>query len=101
MSYYILTQTGSVISRTTVQRVTNLEVQIYDHKVLFVKYDSEIRRRSKEDNFQVEGDRPNPEYWVEFVEFDEDFQEEFNKIVTDDNIIKANATFTPEVFDDT
>ena len=35
MSYYILTQTGSVISRTTVQRVTNLEVQIYDHKALF------------------------------------------------------------------
>ena len=35
MSYYILTQTGSVISRTTVQRVTNLEVQIDDHNFLF------------------------------------------------------------------
>ena len=32
---YILTQTGSVIFMTTVQRVTNMEVQIDDHKALF------------------------------------------------------------------
>ena len=101
MSYYILTQTGSVISRTTVQRVTNLEVQIDDHKALFAEYDSEIRRRFKEDDFQVEGDKPNPEDWAEFMEFDEDFQEEFNKIVSENNIKEADANFTPEVFDDT
>ena len=35
------------------------------------------------------------------MEFDEDFQEEFNKIVSDDNIKEAYATFTPKVFDDT
>ena len=35
------------------------------------------------------------------MEFDEDFQEEFNKIVSDDNIKEAEATFTPELFDDT
>ena len=35
------------------------------------------------------------------MEFDEDFQEEFNKIVSDDNIKEADSTFTPEVFDDT
>ena len=64
MSYYTLTQTGSVISRTTVQRVTNLEVQIDYHKVLFAEYDSETRRRFKEDDFQVEGDKPIPEDWA-------------------------------------
>ena len=32
------------------------------------------------------------------MDFDEDFQEEFNKIVSDDNIKEADATFTPEVF---
>ena len=64
MSYYILTQTGSVISRTTVQRATNLEVQIEDHKALFAEYDSEIRRCFKEDTFQVEGENPNPEDWA-------------------------------------
>ena len=77
MSYYILTQTGSVIARTTVQKVTNLEVQIDDYKELLAEYDSETHRRFKEDDFQVEGDKPNPEYWAEFMEFDEDFQEEF------------------------
>ena len=35
------------------------------------------------------------------MEFGEDFQEEFNKIVSDDNIKEADATFNPEVFDDT
>ena len=35
------------------------------------------------------------------MEFDEDFQEEFNKIVSGDNIKEADATFNPEVFDDT
>ena len=35
------------------------------------------------------------------MEFDEFFQEEFNKIISDNNIKEADATFTPEVFDDT
>ena len=99
MSYYILTQTGSVISRTTVQIVTNLEVQIDYHKALFVEYDSEIRWHFKEDDFQVEGDKPNSEDWAGFMEFDEEFKEEFNKIFNEDKITEADATFTPEVFD--
>ena len=80
---------------TTVQRVANLEVKIEDHKGLFAEYDSEIWQRFKEDDFQVEGYKPNPEDWAEFMEFDEDFQEEFNKIVSDDKIKEADATFTP------
>ena len=35
------------------------------------------------------------------MDFDEDFQEEFNKIFSDNNIKEADATFTPEVFDNT
>ena len=35
------------------------------------------------------------------MDFDEDFPEEFNKIVGENNIKEAEATFTPEVFDDT
>ena len=35
------------------------------------------------------------------MDFDEDCQEEFNKIVSDDNIKEVDATFAPEVFDDT
>ena len=68
---------------------------------MFAEYDSETRRRFKKDDFQVEGDKPNPEDWAEFVEFDEDFQKEFNKIISDNKIKEVDATFTPEVFDDT
>ena len=78
-----------------IRRVTNLEVQIDYHKALFAEYDSEIRRHFKEDDFQVEGEKANPEDWAKFMELDEDFQEEFNKIVSDNNIKDADATFTP------
>ena len=64
MSYYILTKNCSVISRTTVQRVTNLEQQVDDNKALFSEYDQEVRRRLKEDDFQADGDKPNPEDWA-------------------------------------
>ena len=60
-----------------------------------------ICRRFKEDDFQVEGDRPNLEDLAEFMEFDEDFQEYFNKIVSENNIKEADSNFTREVFDDT
>ena len=43
MSYWILTKTGSVISMTTVQRVTNLELQIDDVKYKFDDFDAKIR----------------------------------------------------------
>ena len=35
------------------------------------------------------------------MEFDEDFQEEFGNIVSNDDIKEADDEFTPEVFDDT
>jgi hypothetical protein len=38
---------------------------------------------------------------AEFMEFDEDFQEEFSNIVSNDDIKEADNKFTPEVFDDT
>ena len=40
--YHILTQTGKVISRSTVQRVTNLELSTYEVKETFAKFDTEI-----------------------------------------------------------
>ena len=41
------------------------------------------------------------EDWAEFMEFDEDFQDEFSNIVSNDDIKEADNEFTPEVFDDT
>ena len=47
MCYNILTQRGSVISRSTVQRVTNLEMSTREVKETFVKFDVEIHHRLK------------------------------------------------------
>ena len=44
MSYWLLTKTGLVISRTTVQRVTKLERQTSDVKTECDEFDAEISR---------------------------------------------------------
>ena len=87
---------------TTVQRVTNLEKQTDEFKSAIDEFDAAIRVRFKEDEEPgYEGSKPNPEDWSEFLEFDPDFQEEFNEIVNDTNIPEADKDFTPDVFDDT
>ena len=102
MSYYVLTETGHVITRTTVQRVTNLEAQEEVNRVVFEDFDKEIRRRFKEGELPDDDSKPNPEDWAEFLEFDPDFQEEFDKIVSNEAIPEAdNQEYTPEVGDDT
>ena len=100
MTYYILTQTGTVVSRSTVQRVTNLELQETSVKEIFVKYDVEIHRRLKADDRGYEGSKPNPKDWADMLEEDPDFAEEFNKLFSDPNIPEADE-YTPEVLEDT
>ena len=39
--------------------------------------------------------------WKDTMDHDEDFAEEFGKIINNKDIPEADATFTPEVFDDT
>ena len=100
--YWILTVECTFISHTTVQRVTNLERQVDEKESVFQGFDKEIcRQLGKEDPQKADGDKPNPEDWAEFMEFDPDFNVEFNCIVSDDAIKKADEEFTPEVFDDT
>ena len=62
MSYWILTGKCTVISHTTVQRVTNLERQVDEKEYIFQELDKDIcRRLGKEDPQQADGDKPNPE----------------------------------------
>ncbi len=102
MSYWVLTQTGTVISRTTVQRVTNLEKETDETKASIKEFDAEISRRFKEEeDLTYDGAKPNPEDWSEYLEHDPDFQEEFDNIVNDPTVPEADDGFTPDVFDDT
>ena len=50
MCYHILAQTGKVISRSIVQRVTNLKLSTDEVKETFLKFDTEIHRRLKTDS---------------------------------------------------
>jgi hypothetical protein len=102
MSYWVLTRTGTVISRTTVQRITNLEKETTELKEAIQEFDIEINRRLKEeDDPTYDGSKPNPEDWSEYLESDPDFQEEFDNISSDPTVPEADDAFTPDVFDDT
>ena len=60
MSYWILKANDYVISRTTLQSITNLESEISENQLMFLEFDEESRRRIKNDDFPVDGDLPNP-----------------------------------------
>ena len=77
MTYHILTQTGSVVSRSTVLGVTNLEQQEKDTHEVFVTFDAEIHRCLKFIERGYEGSKPNPSDWMDLRKEDPDFKEEF------------------------
>ena len=65
------------------------------------EFNTEISRRFKdEEDLTYDGSKPNPEDWSEYLEYDPDFQEEFDGIINDSNVREADANFTPDVFDD-
>ena len=74
MTYHILTQRGTVVSRSTVQRVPQLELNTTNVKEIFVKFDAEIHRRLKSEPRVYDGDKPNPQNWADLLEEDEDLQ---------------------------
>ena len=100
LCYYVLTQRGTVISRSTVQRVTNLEKMTSSVKETFRKFDDFIHTKLKCVNRGYIGDKPNPEDWADLMEEDEDFREEFQLMYNDDTLPEADD-YTPEVLEDT
>ena len=80
MSYWISTQTGSVIARTTVQQVTSLEYQVDKNKDIFREFDLEIKKRLNEQDLPLEGDKPSLSDWAELMEHVDDFSKLLSKI---------------------
>ena len=68
MYYWILKENGYVLSRTTVQRFTNLESEISENQLMFSEFDEEIKRRIKDKDFLVDGDLPYPVKWADMLE---------------------------------
>ena len=65
------------------QRITNTESAISEKQLMFSEFDKVIKRRIKDDDFLVDGDLPPPVKWVDMLEDDEDFREEFDIIYQD------------------
>jgi hypothetical protein len=103
MSYWILTATGRVIARTTVQRVTSLELSTDEVKTQCRDYDQRVRDILKDPNHIIPHDGETVlQDWNDFpIEEDPDFVAEFQDVVSDEEIPDVDDSFTPDVFDDT
>ena len=99
MCYHILTQRGSIVSRSTVQRVTNLELQTDNVKSIFNKYDETVASKIQSPIRHYSGDKPDPDDWKDYAD-DIEFQEEFNRVYNSQLVSEADS-YTPEVADDT
>ena len=100
MCFWVLNKKGVVVSRSTVQRVTSLELSTTEVKEIFTQFDQNIHQRLKSKDRGYDGDKPNPEDWADFIDEDDDFREEFQRIYNDDSVQEADD-YTPEVGDDT
>jgi hypothetical protein len=102
MSYWILTKECQVLSRTTVQRVTNLELQTEENALRCKGFNETSHERlGNPEHFTPEG-KVLPGDWKDYQsEYDEEFQEEFSQVVNDPTLVEADDEFTPDMYDDT
>ena len=75
MCYNILNQNGRVVSRSSVQRETKIELQNDEYKTLFQDFDQSIKARLKCKDRSYDGAKPYPEDWEDLLESDADFNE--------------------------
>jgi Reverse transcriptase (RNA-dependent DNA polymerase) len=102
MSYWILTKECQVLSRTTVQRVTNLELQTEENVARCRAFDELINGRLGNPEYLTADGKVIPGDWQDYREqFDEEFQEEFENVINDKCIPEADDEFTPDSFNDT
>ena len=65
MSYWVLKSNGNVLSRTTVSRVTNLEMQVDDVKKRCDEFDANIKDRLQDPYVLDEGGKVSPQDWTD------------------------------------
>ena len=99
MSYWVLTSAGYNVSRTSVQRVTNLEQQTVENITRIADFDLKIRTVFNEEHLQVDGSKANPVAWADFIDGDADFAEEFQNVVSSKHVAEADDTFSPDSYD--
>ena len=101
MSYWVLTINCTVIARTTVQRITSLEMQTSHMKERTQAFDEATKDKIKDgEHVLLHGGKIQPYDWKDhpFGE-DPDFVEEFKEVISNDEVKEADDTFTPDVYD--
>ena len=101
MSYWVLTVNCTIIARTTVQRITSLEMQTSHMMERTRAFDEATKDKIKDsEHVLLHGGKTQPHDWNDhpFGE-DPDFVQEFNEVVSNDEVKEADDAFTPDVYD--
>ena len=103
MSYWLLTDMCKVILRTTVQRATNLEMQEDVNKGQTQAFNQAICEHINDSaHYIIDGGKNEPKDWVtHLLDNDDDFQDEFNNVISHPEVKEADESFMPEVMGDT
>ncbi len=101
MSYWVLTREGQVLSRTSVQRVTNLELNTDENIMRCNEFSASIAEKVGDVMHFVDDDKAQPSDWVNERDYDEEFDEEFRNVVCDPKVPEADVAFTPDMYNNT
>ena len=101
MLYHVLTQRGTVLARSIVQWVTNIELDTSKVKGIFKTFDQIIASKFKTNEYEYDEDRPNSEDWADLIAENEEFDDKLEEIFSNDDIKEADDHYTGETLDDT
>ncbi|KAI2511667.1 Reverse transcriptase (RNA-dependent DNA polymerase) [Fragilaria crotonensis] len=104
MSFWVLTSNGKVLSRTTVQRMTQLEMQLDENKSRTQAFSAQLSDRIGGNDIVVQDEEGNIAIEVDDWDdpaYDPEFVQEFGRTINDPSIKEADQEFTPDSFDDT
>ena len=101
MSFWVLMLSCRVVSRTSVQRITNLELREETNKRQMTAFDDAVQEYLRDYNHVLnDGGKSEPYDWSTHpFEDDPDFQEEFEDAVSNPEVKETDELFTPDTYD--
>ena len=99
MSYWVLPSSGKPESRTTVQRVTELELQEDANRARITAYNAKLQQKLKHADTISKGTLPEGPEWQEYLD-DPDFVDEFHKTFNCTAVKDADDDFSPDSYDE-
>ena len=76
-----------------VHQVTNIELSTDQAKENFVKFDTEIHRRLKSENYGHKRSKRSPQDWANMLEEDPKFDDELKRLFNNADIPEADDLF--------